>query len=576
MKRIRTGAKAVALLAGSALVLAACATGDGEDEDTASPGEDSPPEETSAAGTFTYGYEQEIDSANPNTAETNASKNVIVMNQVVRGFWQYAPDGLPTPDEDFGTYEQVSEDPLTVEYTFADGAVWSDGEPIDCDDATLVWAANSGNFEAFSTAGTTGYEDQQQPDCADGDTTFTIVYDTPFADWQSMYGGAGTFVPAHIVEANGGVDDIVAAVTDGDEEALASAAEFYNTGFNFNPGEWDDTVALSAGPFTVSAWEAGQSITLVPNESWWGTPPASDEVVIRFIAQDAQAQALQNGEILAMDPQPSPDLLAQVEAIGDSVTIESTDQFTFEHYDFNFESEFGENKVLREAFAQCLPRETIVENLIRPLNPEAIVQNSRYYFSFQDDFAEVDAAVYDGQAEFDVDAARALLEENDLVGTTLRLGHNNNARRAQQANLILDTCGPDGAGFDVQDLGDETFFDADGGLATGNFDVALFAWSGSALVTGSSSTYTTDGGNNNGKYSNPEVDELTTQLNQETDPEAQKDLIIQIETILWEDLATIPTFTFPGVLATDANVSGVVYNPSQAGLTWNAQEWASE
>ena len=55
--------------------------------------------------------------------------------------------------------------------------------------------------------------------------------------------------------------------------------------------------------------------------------------------------------------------------------------------------------------------------------------------------------------------------------------------------------------------------------------------------------------------------------------DAQTELIIQIETLLWDDLATIPIFAFPGVIATASDAEGVVYNPTQAGLTWNAYEW---
>jgi peptide/nickel transport system substrate-binding protein len=572
----RKSAKYVALLAGSALVLAACATSEEPDGDATVGGEapetsesEAPAEEGGTGAVFTYGYEQELFSYNSNTAETNASANAVALNQVLRGFWYFAPDGTVTPDEEFGSFEVTSEDPLTVEYTFAEGAVWSDGEPIDCDDAVLLWAAQSGQFEDFSNAGTTGYESHPRPDCADGDTTFTVTYDVPYADYAATY---GSFIPAHIVEANGGVDDIIAAVDAGDAEALAGAAEVWNTGFNFNPGEWDAEVALSSGPYIVESWEAAQSVTYVANPEWWGTPPASETLVTRFIAQDAQAQALQNGEIQAMDPQPSPDLLAQLEAIGDSVNVVTADTYIYEHWDFNFESEFSD-PILREAFALCIPRETMVENLIRPLNPEAEVINSRYVFPFEAGYDEIVGAIYNGQAEQDIEASAALLEENGLTGTTLRLGHNANARRAQEAALIIDSCGPNGAGFDVQDIGNEDFFEAEGELATGAFDVAQFAWAGSPLKSGSASTFQTGGGNNNGKYSNPEVDELIDQLNQESDADAQNELVIQIETILWEDLATIPGFTFPGLLATTADAQGVEFNATQAGLTWNAYEW---
>ncbi len=576
MINTRRSAKYIALLAGSALVLAACATSEEPSDDgEATVGGGAAPVESGAPSggadaVFSYGYEQEFFSYNNDQGDTNASANTIVLNLINSGFFQYGPDGAPFPNEEFGTYEVTSEDPLVVEYTFAEGAVWSDGEPIDCDDAVLLWTALSGNFPEFVPAGTTGYENHGKPECADGDTTFTTTYETPYADYTALYGG---FMPAHIVEANGGVEDIIAAVEAGDPAALSGAAAFWNTGFNSNPGEYDDTIALSSGPYVVESWEAGQSITFTANPSWWGTPPASETVVIRYIAQDAQAQALQNGEIQAMDPQPNPDLLAQLEAIGDSVTVESSEQYTYEHWDFNFAGPFAD-PVLRQAFAQCIPRQTMVDNLIKPLNPEAEVLNSRYAFGFESDYEQVVGASYDGQAEQDIEAAKALLDENGLTGTELRLGHNANPRRTQEAALIIEACGPNGAGFNVVDAGNENFFEPEGALATGAFDVAQFAWSGSALDSGASSTFVTGGGNNQGKYSNPEVDELLAQLNQETDPDAQTELAIQIDTILWEDLATIPGFTFPAVLATTSDTQGVEYNPSQAGLTWNVSEWS--
>ena len=584
----RTSVRYVALIAGSALALSACATSGESDPADPQAGEGAA-EETTEAGaenvTFTYAYEQEIDSYNSGTADTNASKNVIVLNQVVGGFSQYGPDGSIIPQPEFGTFEVTSEDPLTVEYSFAEGAVWSDGEPIDCDDAMLAWAARQPEFQGvpadeeagtpavpgFQSAGVTGYENQQQPQCEDGDTSFTVVYDEPFADYEIMY-ASGEIVPAHIVEQNSGVEDIIAPISAGDVAALAPAAEFWNTGFNFNPGEWDESVALSAGPYTVDNWQAGQSITLVRNDQWWGEPGQAEQIVIRFIPQDAQAQALQNGEIQAMDPQPSPDLLAQLEAIGSAVAVEPQDQYTYEHWDFNFEGAFADPN-LRQAFALCIPRQTMIDNLIAPLNPDAEVLNSRYYFPFEEGYQEVVEASYAGQSEQDIEAARAILEEKGAVGTQLRLGHNNNARRAAEAALIIEACGPNGAGFDVIDAGDETFFDADGGLATRQFEVAQFAWAGSPLKSGSSSTFQTGGGNNNGAYSNPEVDALIDQLNVTIDPDEQQAIVTDIETILWNDLATIPGFSFPGVLATTEDAAGVEYNPTQAGLTWNANEW---
>ncbi len=562
MGSTRKKASAWAVLVGASLVLAAC-TGGGSSDNNA--------DTSNAPVKFTYAYEQEWQAYNTGTAATNASQNAIPMNRVTLGFWYFAPDGSVAPETDFGTYEKVSDDPLTINYSFADDAVWSDGEPIDCDDAYLAWYANSGKTKTFKTISTDGYEDIKTVQCADGDKDFTVVYDKPYADWVANF---GSMLPAHVVEKQAGIDDLIKAIDDNDPK-LDAAGDFWTKGWVFKPGELPDPSLIpSSGPYKLSKWESGNSLTLAANENFYGDAPLADTVVIRFIAATSQAQALENGEIQAMDPQPNPDLQKQLQQLGDSIVFETKDQFTWEHYDFNFKGAFGD-KALREAFALCLPRQTIVDNLIKPDNPDAIVLNSRYFLPFQPDYQEVADAITPAEyATQDIAKAKQILEDANAVGTQLRLGYIlPNDRRAAEAQLVVDACGPKGAGFDVVDEGDKTFFNADGALVTGNFDVALFAWAGSPLVTGSSSIYVTDGGSNYGKYSNKKVDELINTLNQTSDPEAQKQIIIEMETILWDDLATIPVFAFPGIVAYQANAQGVEYNATQAGLTWNMQDW---
>ena len=554
---------AVATLLGASLVLAACSGGGTTTDDT---------DTSSEPVTFTYAYEQEWQAYNTATVATNASQNAIPMNRVTLGFWYFAPDGSVAPEEDFGSFEKTSDDPLTVEYTFADDAVWSDGEPIDCDDAWLSWYSQSGQTDTFKPVSTDGYEDIDTVDCADGDKQFTVVYNKPYADWVANF---GAMMPAHVVENEAGVDDFIAAVQDDDKKGLEKAGDFWTKGWVFKPGELpDESIVPSSGEYKLDSWESGNSLTLVANENYYGDAPQADTVVIRFIAADAQAQALENGEVQAMDPQPNPDLKAQLEALGDQIVFSPEDQFTFEHYDFNFDGVFKDEK-LRQAFALCLPRQQIVDTLIKPDNPEAIVLDSRYYLPFQEQYEEVASQITPEEyASQDIDRAASLVKEANAEGTDVRLGYIvPNPRREAEAQLVQEACGPDGAGFNIIDEGDKTFFNANGALVTGRFDVAMFAWAGSPLVTGSSSIYVTDGGSNYGNYSNKEVDDLTAQLNQTSDLDEQQNIIVQIETILWNDLATIPAFAFPGIVAYDATAEGVEYNATQAGLTWNMQDW---
>ena len=63
-------------------------------------------------------------------------------------------------------------------------------------------------------------------------------------------------------------------------------------------------------------------------------------------------------------------------------------------------------------------------------------------------------------------------------------------------------------------------------------------------------------------------------MNRELDKDKQLALLKQIDTLLWTDLATIPLFAFPDIVATDKKVENVEMNATQQDLTWNAQEWS--
>ncbi|WP_432570035.1 ABC transporter family substrate-binding protein [Kineococcus sp. SYSU DK005] len=575
MRNTPRSARIAALALVGTLAVAGCTT-------SGSSGEE--PAEGAAAGgtadgTITAAAEQEFQAYNNGTGDTNGTRNTFVLNQVLRGFWYYGTDGTAVPDTEFGTFEKTSDDPLTVRYSIADGAVWSDGEAVDCDDLVLTWMSRSGKFRAadgsdlFNPASTAGYEQMQQPQCADGDKEVTVVYDEPFADWQASFGSL-EIMPAHVVERVSGVPDLVAAATAADPAALAPAAEFWNTGWVFNPGDLGDAANIpSNGPYSLTSWEAGNNVTLTANERYWGTPAKTRNVVVRFIDQEAQFAALQNNEVQVIEPQPNPDLVAQLESLGETVNSESYQGFTYEHFDFNFKGVFADRRV-REAFAKCLPRQLIVDRLIKPQSAEAQLQDSRYTYPFRDNYETITSAAYGGQYDTtDIPGAQALLAQAGAQGTTVRVLYQApNQRRTNEVQLLAESCGQ--AGFTVVDAASENAFGTE--FPQGNFDVGLFAWSGSALVTGSAGQWTTEGcgSANYGCYSNPQVDDLVAQLNRATEPAAQDQLVAQIEKVLWDDLVTIPVFAFPELAAWSKGVSGVVVNPSQAQITWNMDEWA--
>jgi len=219
----------------------------------------------------------------------------------------------------------------------------------------------------------------------------------------------------------------------------------------------------------------------------------------------------------------------------------------------------------------CLPRQQMVDSLIVPVNPDAQILNNRWVLPFEDGYEDTSGGMYD---VVDIEGAKALLEEAGVTTPVpVRLGWFNNGknqRRTDQVALTIESCNQ--AGFEITDTGSETFFDVE--LAAGDWDIAMFAWAGGPLKSSSVATYAPGGGNNVGNIDIPELQPLMDELVVTTDPDAQLALANQIDTILWENLATIPVFAFPGVAAYSENANNVVFNPSQNGLSWNASQWS--
>lgn len=560
-----------------AVVLVAGCTGGGSDD----AGPDDPTVTTAPAPvTMTFATDQQFNSYNNNPADTASVGNQLVLNQVLRGFWYAAPDGTIKPDTEFGTYARVSANPLTVRYTFDPKARWSDGEPLDCDDAVLAWAANSGKWPtgrkdpdtgrkltAFSSIRPGEWSNVEAPECKDGDTSFTVTYDTVFADWQSLF-GPGSILPAHVVEKESGVKDVVAAVRADDKATMIKVGEIWNSLWLGRPGEYKTDISPSSGPYQVADWKAGESLTLRPNPKWWGTPPRASEVVYSYLRSDQLVDAVRSGDAQVATPTPSTEVSAQLEGAG-PLTQTPSDSFSWEHLDFNFRTAF-KNAKLRQAFAECVPRQQIVDTLVKPQNPNAKILESRFLLPFQPGYPQVagdGGAPYD---EVDVAGAKKILQAEKKVGTKVRLGYQTpNPRRKAEVALIKESCGE--AGFKVVDAGDPAFLS--GPLLRGEFDVALFAWNGSSRVTQAYTTYISKGTENHGNYRSQEVDTLLRQLYSELNLTRQRELMAQLDATLWKDVATVPLFAYPGLLVTAPDVKGVQYNPNPQGVTFNLNTW---
>ncbi|RPF22505.1 ABC transporter substrate-binding protein [Myceligenerans xiligouense] len=602
--KIRRLSAAIAAVASGALLFSACSSPLGGEETTGetesgSVEADGPckadlGDVTTADGDIKVANEQELFAYNGLTTDTYSVYNAAILDRMQGGFYYFGTDGTICHDDAWGAYEALS--PTEIQYTLSDEATWSDGTPITYADYLLDWAT-----QALTKDVAVSDDATEEPlfnhvsgltlgdyvpagpeaDAADA-KQFTYNYERVNADWEILVQSA---LPAHVVAEEIGVstEELVEAIKDLDADVLKDAAEFWNEGWLLDkPGELPDpALTPSSGPymFAEGGWSAGQSVTLTANPDYWGPAPATETLTFRQIASDGQIQALQNGDLDVIQPNgPVVDTITQLEALGDSVNLETGQTLIWEHLDFNFRegSVFAEDAgglAAREAFALCVPRQKIVDDLIKPIDSTAVVMNGREVFPFQDTYEEVTAESYDGRYdEADIEAAQGKFAESGLEeGTEIRVGYlDGNPRRTDTVAAIKASC--DEVGFEIVDSGSPTFFDEE--LGNGDYEVALFAWAGSGQITSGENIYSTPGGQNYGEYSNETVDAAWKTLTESTDPAVHTEQVKIIEKELWDTLFGLPLYAHPGVVASSSSVDNVRATATQGGVSWNADQWA--
>jgi len=586
MKRVA----AVAAVAGaSALVLAACTT-TGEENTGGGDG----------AGTITIATTNAFTSFNGDTPEANLDTNGMVgyLTGVsgglgLGGFLRLDSDYSILKDDSFGTYEKTSDDPLTVKYTLNEGLKWSDGEPITADDMLFSWVQSSGYFDDatidpatgaattgtqyFSLAGSTaGLDTTAFPEISDDNLSLTITYSVPFVDWElvNMIGK-----PAHVIAEKAGVslEELIKVFKEtpaGDPAApvepnptIKAAADFWNTGYDVTSMPTDESLLVGSGPFIVTDFTPESDITLEKNPEYQGDlSPAYDQLIIRFVGDaNAQVTALQNGEVNAIQPQPSADTLTALENAGS--VVHSGDQLSYDHVDLNFSGVFADPAV-REAFLKTIPRQQILDSIITPINPEAEVLNSQIFLPTDGPYADaVAASGYDAYTEPDIEGAKAL-----LAGATpeIRILYNtNNPNRVDSFRAIQESAQK--AGFIITDAGSPDWGSL---LGSGSYDASIFGWispgAGNAALP---QIFKSNGGGNYNLYSNPAVDALVDESQITVDPDRLDEIKVEIDAATAADFFGLPLFQLPGLFADNGTVTGIEHFGGQTGIVWNAQDW---
>jgi peptide/nickel transport system substrate-binding protein len=576
---------AIAAVAIGAMALAGCAAGGSEIQ----------------AGTaLTIVQNSGVDTLNSGTADGNSTYNSNITYLTSASFNYYDDTPKLVKNTKFGSYTVVSQNPLTVKYTIADGVKWSDGTPVDAADMLLAWAANISKYNDekgvnFTSAAAGGGLDlvTDVPTISSDNKSLTLVYSKPYVDWEVNF---TVGVPAHVVyeEAFPDVTDatkakaaLVKAIQDNDTASLTKIATAWSTAYVTSDTPSDAKLLVSDGAYTVTKLVKDQYITLTANKSYaWGPLPKVQDITIRFIQDPtAQVQALENGEVSIISGQATADTVAKLKGLtGITTTTDAT--ATYEHIDLTFNNGGpfdpatygGDAKkalLVRQAFLKVLPRQDIIDKLIKPINANATLDESQTFLPGADGYdASVAANGSSAYDTVDVAGAKALLAQ---AGVTTPLDvkflyGKSNTRRASEFALIQASANQ--AGFNVIDDGDDKWSSK---LGDGSYDAVLFAWQFTSLaVTATQAQNQTGGGSNFNGYSNASVDAAYTSLAGEYDAAKQKTLLQQVDKQLWDDAYGVTLFQFPNVTAYSNSVSNVKDAPLAPNVFWNYFDWTAK
>ena len=488
---------------------------------------------------FTYAGTEEPISLNPIVGDLRSDYTIWAMTYNIPLEFSTA-DFTPDLERSIVTDVKTSSDNMTFTNTIRPDMLWSDGEPFTAED--IAWTLN---FYAKYKFG--NYAPDVKPiDTvnATDDTTFVITTKKP----TSFYSGATVFLYDYILPEH---------IWGRYENDVPAAKEL------------DNVPNVGSGPYLISEYEPGQSVTMVKNPNYWGLSaglvPTYDKIVYAiYNNEDAEASALQNGEIdfAYFD---STSILNALKGNPDIATrgalvplFEELAINTGSPYQTNPAGGFtphGSSKhsltdpVVRRAIRQAINSQTIVDKVLlgagtaahSPVQPTATTGDwiptpeQELPFDIAQANADLDAAGYtmgpdgaridpfDGEpleyAYYTRDEDQNTIETAPLVKDWLaQIGVKLNVHSVSSAKL---TSIGEAGDYDIYDWGWRPRPDP-------NYILGIFTCEQRPPEPGSYD-------NNDSYYCNPGYDRLFDAQSSEVDPQKRIDIVHQMQSILYDD-----------------------------------------
>ncbi len=479
-------------------------------------------------------------------------------------------DGLPT-EANAG----LSADHLSVTWKLLPGLKWSDGQPITSDDIKFTWEVLS-NPKAGVLSGTGGVSLIKAIETPD-ELTVVVKYSEPYAGYLAQF--AFGLLPRHAT---------------GKPEEMSAWA------WNRKP--------VGAGPFVVSEWVSGESITLERNPNYFQVgKPGLDKLIFRIVPEPAAQLALMMQGETQVQLWPGIDDVAEyAKTVGDKAHEVLVPGVWNMAIDFNMSKPFdkdpgatpphpilGDLRV-RQAIAHAIDYDTLIKDVLR--NTVKPSTNPFAYGWYQCDLPRA--------YPFDVEKAKQLLDEAGWVagadgirvakgakyaadGTRLSLelqGYTNYEPLQRTEEFIVENLKAVGVEARIQNYDFSIIFGSysdNSPRMIGDFDMLIFDRSFTVEPQGAvEDTYTSTNipspanptGGNTRRWVNPDGDAAIKAAASTFDLAVRKAAYCKLGDLVTKDVAQIFTYVFQDGYGFANNLEG--YTVSTWGsMVWDVQNW---
>jgi peptide/nickel transport system substrate-binding protein len=549
-------------------------------------------------------------SLNASHSDHNLVENGTVAYLTGDGFNYYNDKAQLVSKPGFGKLELISKKPLKVRTTINPGLVWSDGTPIDAYDLLLPWVTASGYYDNESrnvffddvSKGAGMEKIKKFPEISADRRSVTWTFSEFDSGWELFF---GIGKPVHALtqlsfprDSNTAAKDrFFKAVKAKDWATLKKLADNWNTAYDFiatKPvnSKTNPKLLVSAGAYIVKSSTPGKNMTLVENPRYRSGPKPTIKTIQLITIPDttAMGQALANREVDIIAPQATAALVASLKKQRNT-KVYGYGASLYEHLDIMldgpaFSGMTNAKKLdLRRAILLTVPRQEIVDKLVKPINPRAAVLDSiTPYYNASPNHARMAKSngvrPYQASEATRLARAKALLEKHGYSTAnpfkiTLHWGGPTNERRSNTAALMVAAAAK--VGLEIASKPSATWSAQLDGSA--NQDAQFYAWSQtSTLYNSLLAIYGSEKGKgrtqNFIQWINPTVEKALKRHQQAVlTPEQAYQVNLTFEKEYFKDAVGLPLFQWASVAAANSNLKNVKPSPLSPSIVWNYWEW---